>query len=150
LTPAPGTPNGAPSLDIDGKLTLVAKSELGTKRVCPTTGRKFYDLNRDPIVSPYTGQVLPRALFEPLVKGAAAAVARAPRIEEEPEAEAAAPELVPLEDVEAEEKEKEAEADDDVEIAAVPADDPFLEEEEEGDDNVTDLIDGDIEDDEEA
>jgi len=151
LTPAPGTPNGAPSLDIDGKLTLVAKPELGTKRVCPTTGRKFYDLNRDPIVSPYTGQVLPRALFEPLVKGAAAAaVARAPRIEEELEAEAAAPELVSLEDVEAEEKEKEAGADDDVEIAAVPADDPFLEEEEEGDDNVTDLIDGDIEDDEEA
>lgn len=150
MTPAPGTPNGAPSLDIDGKLTLVAKPELGTKRVCPTTGRKFYDLNRDPIVSPYTGQVLPRALFEPLVKGAAAAVARAPRIEEELEAEAAAPELVSLEDVEAEEKEKEAGADDDVEIAAVPADDPFLEEEEEGDDNVTDLIDGDIEDDEEA
>ena len=149
MTPAPGTPNGAPSLDIDGKLTLVAKPELGTKRVCPTTGRKFYDLNRDPIVSPYTGQVLPRALFEPLVKGAAAA--RAPRVaEEEPEAEVVAPELVSLDDVEAEEKEKEAGADDDVEIAAVPADDPFLEEEEEGDDNVTDLIDGDIEEDEEA
>jgi uncharacterized protein (TIGR02300 family) len=130
-------------------LTPVAKPELGTKRVCPTTGRKFYDLNRDPIVSPYTGQVLPRSLFEPLVKGAAA-VARAPRVEEEPEAEVAAPELVSLEDVEAEEKEQEVAADDDVEIAAAPADDPFLEEEEEGDDNVVDLIDGDIEEDEEA
>ncbi|NNE80954.1 MAG: TIGR02300 family protein [Silicimonas sp.] len=31
------------------------KEEWGTKRVCPTTGKRFYDLNKDPIVSPYTG-----------------------------------------------------------------------------------------------
>ncbi len=30
----------------------VAKSELGTKRIDPETGKKFYDLNKDPIVSP--------------------------------------------------------------------------------------------------
>lgn len=34
------------------------KEEWGTKRVCPTTGRRFYDLGRDPIVSPYTGEVV--------------------------------------------------------------------------------------------
>src|SRR6056297_2965190 len=34
------------------------KEEWGTKRVCPTTGRRFYDLNRNPIVSPYTGEVV--------------------------------------------------------------------------------------------
>ena len=34
------------------------KDEWGTKRVCPTTGRRFYDLNADPIVSPYTGEVV--------------------------------------------------------------------------------------------
>ena len=34
------------------------KEEWGTKRVCPTTGKRFYDLNRDPIVSPYTGDVV--------------------------------------------------------------------------------------------
>ena len=34
------------------------KEEWGTKRVCPTTGRRFYDLNKDPIVSPYTGEVV--------------------------------------------------------------------------------------------
>ncbi|MCH1387576.1 MAG: TIGR02300 family protein, partial [Rhodobacteraceae bacterium] len=33
------------------------KEEWGTKRVCPTTGKRFYDLNADPIVSPYTGEV---------------------------------------------------------------------------------------------
>lgn len=34
------------------------KEEWGTKRVCPETGKRFYDLNADPIVSPYTGQVV--------------------------------------------------------------------------------------------
>ncbi|AHM04111.1 Transcription initiation factor TFIIIB, Brf1 subunit/Transcription initiation factor TFIIB [Roseibacterium elongatum DSM 19469] len=34
------------------------KEEWGVKRVCPTTGKRFYDLNRDPIVSPYTGDVV--------------------------------------------------------------------------------------------
>lgn len=32
--------------------------EWGTKRLCPTSGKRFYDLNKDPIVSPYTGEVL--------------------------------------------------------------------------------------------
>jgi len=34
------------------------KEEWGKKRVCPTTGRRFYDLNKSPIVSPYTGDVV--------------------------------------------------------------------------------------------
>ena len=34
------------------------KEEWGTKRLCPTTGKRFYDLNRSPIVSPYTGKVV--------------------------------------------------------------------------------------------
>ena len=34
------------------------KLEWGTKRTCPTTGKRFYDLNRTPIVSPYTGEVV--------------------------------------------------------------------------------------------
>ncbi|EYS90893.1 TIGR02300 family protein [Bartonella bacilliformis str. Heidi Mejia] len=42
----------------------MANKELGTKRVDPETGKKFYDLNRDPIVSPYTGISYPRSYFE--------------------------------------------------------------------------------------
>jgi uncharacterized protein (TIGR02300 family) len=42
----------------------VAKAELGTKRTCPDTGKKFYDLNRDPVVSPYTGKAWPLSYFE--------------------------------------------------------------------------------------
>lgn len=34
------------------------KEEWGVKRVCPTTGKRFYDLGKDPIVSPYTGDVV--------------------------------------------------------------------------------------------
>lgn len=34
------------------------KEEWGVKRLCPETGKRFYDMNRDPIVSPYTGEVV--------------------------------------------------------------------------------------------
>jgi uncharacterized protein (TIGR02300 family) len=27
-------------------------------RLCPTSGKRFYDLNKNPIVSPYTGEVV--------------------------------------------------------------------------------------------
>ena len=42
----------------------MAKAELGTKRTCPDTGKKFYDLNRDPVVSPCTGKSYPLSFFE--------------------------------------------------------------------------------------
>jgi uncharacterized protein (TIGR02300 family) len=128
----------------------VARPELGTKRVCPTTGRKFYDLNRDPIVSPYTGEVLARAAFEPAPPAAAP---RGPARDEEAQDDvdlvAAGPETVSLEDAAAE---QEGAAGDDADLGddeATAADDTFLEEEEEGGD-VTDLIDSEIEDDEES
>lgn len=61
-----------------------------------------------------------------------------------------APELVSLDDVEAEEEGKDLPIDD-VEIEDdIEEDETFLEEEEEGDDDVADLIDGDLEDDEES
>ena len=34
------------------------KAEWGTKRICPTTGKRFYDMGRAPVVSPYTGEVV--------------------------------------------------------------------------------------------
>jgi len=49
-----GDPGNTP--DEEGSMP---KEEWGTKRVCPTTGKRFYDLNRDPVVSPYTGEVVP-------------------------------------------------------------------------------------------
>jgi uncharacterized protein (TIGR02300 family) len=34
------------------------KAEWGTKRLCPTSGKRFYDLNKNPIISPYTGETV--------------------------------------------------------------------------------------------
>ena len=131
----------------------MAKTELGTKRVCPETGRKFYDLGKTPVISPYTGKVVPivvpapsRARPEP-----AAPVARpAPAPVPEPEVvapETADAEFVSLEDAEAEQQGKkpapeEAAAGeaDDVEIDESLDDAAFIEEEEEGDADVTDII----------
>lgn len=42
----------------------MAKAGLGTKRTCPDTGKKFYDLGNDPVVSPYTGKSWPLSYFE--------------------------------------------------------------------------------------
>ncbi len=131
----------------------MAKPELGTKRVCPTTGRKFYDLNKDPIVSPYTGQSYPRSMFEPQAKAAATA-AKPDEDEDEVEAADSAVELVSLDEADAEATEKDAvvTSEDDIEVEddVAPDDDTFLEEDEEGDDDVADLIDGDIEGDEDV
>ena len=47
----------------------MSKDKLGKKRICPTTGKKFYDLNKDPIISPYTGEILNEIGVEVLEKG---------------------------------------------------------------------------------
>ena len=125
----------------------MAKPELGAKHQCQNCATKFFDLNRDPILCPKCG-----AVFVPLpvARAPARASAAVVRDETEAEPETAGVEIVSLDEAEAEEK-PEVVADDDVEIEDTPADDnTFLEEEEEGDDDVADLIDGDIEDDEEA
>jgi uncharacterized protein (TIGR02300 family) len=121
----------------------LATLNRGTKREDPDTGKKFYDLNKDPIVSPYTGKSYPRSYFDQNVRGRIAA-----RDEEEEEeevevedlAEPAGPEIVSLEDAEAEEagaEEEIPEVEDveDVEDIGEDDSDVFLEEEddEEGD-----------------
>ena len=136
----------------------MAKSDLGTKRICPTTGKKFYDLNKNPVISPYTGEVVPIAPVAPprATRGAAAAAATtAPDMPEPAEAE----ELVPLEEADAEKntgkvKAVVPESEDDIEIDETIEDDDdddstFIADEEEGDEDVTDII-GDVGGDEET
>ena len=126
----------------------MAKPELGTKRICPVTGRKFYDLNKDPVVSPFTGESYPRSYFEPAVRGRPE-----PRsVVEEPEAEEAEAEVISLEEADEEAAGPAAvatgeEVDDELETAD---DDTFLEEDEDDGDDVSDLIGEGLEDDEEA
>jgi Protein of unknown function (FYDLN_acid) len=64
----------------------VAKSEFGTKRICPTTGKKFYDLNKNPVISPYTGEVVPIApVAPPRWRSGVARAAPVPTAEAAPE-----------------------------------------------------------------
>jgi uncharacterized protein (TIGR02300 family) len=143
-------------------LHTVAKSDLGTKRICPTTGKKFYDLNKNPAISPYTGEVVrapippPRTRADAAARASAAAAASAAEATPEPvEAE----ELVPLEEADAEEntgkvKAVVPESEDDIKIDETIEDDDdddstFIADEEEGDEDVTDII-GDVGGDEET
>lgn len=124
----------------------MAKAELGTKRVDPETGKKFYDLNKDPIVSPFTGVSYPRSFFE---SGPAAKARPANVADEEDEAEDEVVEK-DAEFVSLEEADEEASGgasvvesdDDDVEIVDDEADDVFIEDEEEEGDDVADIIGG--------
>jgi uncharacterized protein (TIGR02300 family) len=122
----------------------VAKPELGAKRQCQACGAKFFDLNKDPIVCPKCGTV-----FQGVAMRARVAT------KEDDDEEMSAPagvDMVSLDEVEAsEEKAAETAVEDiDVEDDGAVEDDSFLEEEEEDEDDVSGLIDGEIEDDEEA
>jgi len=132
----------------------VAKAELGTKRICPETGRKFYDLGKTPVISPYTGKVVPivapaPARARPEAAAAAAAARTAPVAEPEvimPETQDA--EFVSLEEAEDEQQGKKPAAKgaavpgeaEDVEIDESLDDAAFIEEEEEGDPDVSGII----------
>ena len=132
----------------------MAKSELGTKRICPTTGKKFYDLNKNPVISPYTGEIVPIAPVAPTRGRAEAARATAAADET---AEVAEVETVSLEEADAEEttgKVAVPETEDDIEFDETLDDDDdddstFIPDEEEGDEDVTDII-GDVSGDEET
>ncbi len=120
----------------------MAKAELGTKRTDPDTGKKFYDLNRDPVVSPYTGKSWPLSYFEE--SSAAAVMEKAQEEDEvaEVDTESTEVELVSLEDAEdgASGDDIPDIGDDDVDIGD-DDDDTFLEaDEDEDDDDVSGII----------
>src|SRR5215467_3137692 len=139
----------------------VANPELGTKRLCASCGAKFYDLNKDPIHCPKCGAVYEVAVATRPVRPepAAAPPPRAPVAEEAPAvAEPQEVETVSLEEADAEaqgatakkpaDTEPEAE-EEEVEMDESLDDDTFIEEQEEEDADVTDIIGGDRENEEE-
>ena len=142
----------------------MAKSEFGTKRICPITGKKFYDLNKNPVISPYTGEVVPVVPIAPVApprwRSGAARAAPVPTAEAAPE-RMEAEELVSLEEADAEEdtgkvKAVVSESEDDIEIDETIQDDDrddedstIIADEEEGDEDVTDII-GEVRSDEET
>lgn len=118
----------------------MAKSELGTKRLCPNCGAKYYDLFRDPIICPRCGA----SFTTGLVATRTEAAAPAPAAEEDEEVESDV-EFVPLEEAE------ESGGDDDVEVESgvlegvgedIEGDEPFIADEE--DEDVGDVVRGDV------
>ena len=130
----------------------MAKPDLGTKRLCGNCGAKFYDLSKTPIVCPKceTVFVVPvvtsRSRPEP---------ARAPVpvpevvVPETPEAEFVSLEEADAEAVGAKTPAGEAVEGEEIEIDPALDADAFIEEQEEGDADVTDII-GDVADEEET
>lgn len=126
----------------------MAKAELGTKRVCPNCGAKYYDLNKTPPVCPKCGT-------EFIVANAKARPQEAeekPK-EEEPEKSEETPtsvETISLEEADAEisgGKEGSDEEGEEIAVADDSDDDTFLENDEDEGDDVTDII-GDVDDNE--
>ena len=140
MTPAAREAKSSPFFRPEGS-AIVAKPELGIKRLCGNCGAKFYDLNKDPIVCPKCSTVFAVA---PSARARPEAV-RAPVAEEE----VAAPEMAEAEFVSLEEADKETEGaksaaiegEEDVEVEEEPMDDgAFIVPEEEEEDDVTDII----------
>jgi len=132
----------------------VAKPELGTKRLCAHCGTKFYDLNHAPITCPKCGTVFEVAA---VTTRARPEPTRAPiRQVETIVPETADADFVNLDEAEAEAQGRKRvpadvpDAQDDVEPDDErPGDDTFIEETEEEDTDVTEIIGGEIENEEE-
>jgi uncharacterized protein (TIGR02300 family) len=138
-------------------LLTVTKPELGTKRLCASCSARFYDLNKTPITCPKCGtpfEVVPTTT-RPRFDRRAAVRKPEPETEEVQEAE-----MISLEDADAEVQGKkvpvpadDAEAIEDVETDETVEDedkDTFIEEVDEEDTDISEIIDGDIKDEEET
>lgn len=130
----------------------MSKPARGTKRVCPSCGARFYDLNRSPITCPVCQAVY--QVTPPTSRRGERAQPVEVRKVEEVEAEAPALEtadVISLEEVEEAGAEAVIEEDEEIvdlgddapEIPAGDDDAPFLEEEEEGEADVKGIVGGD-------
>jgi uncharacterized protein (TIGR02300 family) len=131
----------------------LAKPDLGTKRLCGNCGAKFYDLSKTPIVCPKCETVFVVAPVSSRARPEAAARAAAAAAVVEPEVvapETADAEFVSLEEADAETAgAKTGVEGEEVEIDPALDADAFIEEQEEGDADVTDII-GDVDKEEET
>jgi uncharacterized protein (TIGR02300 family) len=111
----------------------VAKPELGTKRLCPNCGAKYYDLNRDPIICPKCNAAFATGVVQ-------ASPATASEDDEELDAEAEGVEFVALEEaVEPDTDEDSGDIEVGTEAVDVDADDAALIDDTD-DDEVSDVV----------
>ena len=126
----------------------MSKPARGTKRVCPSCGARFYDLNRAPITCPVC-QAVYQVTPPPSRRGERAQPVEVRKVVE-PEAEAPPLEttdVISLEEVEEAGAEAAIEEDEEIvdlgdapEIPAGDDDNAFLEEEEEGEADVSGIV----------
>ncbi len=124
---------------------MSTKAARGTKRLCENCENKFYDLNRDPIICPICETV-----FQ--VQGAVSAVDHIAESDDDSDDIIDVPagaELVSLDEVEEgednkvpviEDEDNLADLDDDADIPDAADDDTFLEQEDDGETDVTGII----------
>jgi uncharacterized protein (TIGR02300 family) len=128
----------------------MSKPARGTKRVCPSCGARFYDLNRSPITCPVC-QAIYQVTQPASRRGERAQPVEARKVVQEPEADApvlGTADVISLEEVEESGAEPAIEEDEEIvdlgddapEIPAGDDDNTFLEEEEEGEADVSGIV----------
>lgn len=124
----------------------MAKPEWGTKRICLSCGARFYDFQKDPITCPSCGTVFdPAAQGKPRRARATAKAAPVPAAETEVETEVVEDEAEVVDDEE-EEKPAKAKESDEEDESEEDTDSAIEDVSELGDDDMTDVIDTEIED----
>jgi uncharacterized protein (TIGR02300 family) len=129
-----------------GRGKTVTKAELGTKRVCPNCGARYYDLNRNPILCPRCGTQFELAAVTARARSAPVKPEVAVPVEDDADTEKEVIETVSLEEADDEVAETGAVVadDDDEEEIEAAEDDTFLaDDDDDDDDDVEDIV-GDV------
>jgi uncharacterized protein (TIGR02300 family) len=131
---------------MSSRFAPVPKLELGTKRACTSCGAKFYDLNKTPIACPKCGTPVEVVQLATQPSSDRRAVARKAKVEPK---KVQKPELVPLEEADTEA----IAATEDVEAEETNKDDaeaPLMEVGEEDDADLSEIVGGNVEDEDET
>ena len=129
-----------------GRGKTVTKAELGTKRVCPNCGARYYDLNRSPILCPRCGTQFELAAVAARARTAPVKAEVPAPVEDDTETEKETVETVSLEEADDEATETGAvvaDDDDDEDEIEAAEDDTFLADDDDDDDDVEDIV-GDV------
>jgi uncharacterized protein (TIGR02300 family) len=127
----------------------MTKPELGTKRLCANCSARYYDLNKTPITCPKCGTPFEVVATTTQKRFGQRAVVSQPEVE--PEEVPSETKAISLEEVETEDVETEdVETDEADETAKDDSKDTLIEEVEEEDSDVSEIIGGDVEDNEDT
>ena len=125
----------------------MTKPELGTKRLCANCSARYYDLNKTPITCPKCGAPFEVVATTTRSRFRQQAVVSQPEVE--PEEAPSETELISREEVENEDVETD-ETNETDETAKDDSGDPLIEEVEDEDTDVSEIIGGDVKDEEDT